>query len=79
MVELGVEMGGIRIWAVSVVWGRCDDSLSWSGLSVGMHLVRGNHESKNMNRIYGFEGEVKHKVRRVAGEALHASTCQHQT
>lgn len=26
-----------------------------------MHLVRGNHESKNMNRIYGFEGEVKHK------------------
>ena len=20
-----------------------------------MHLVRGNHESKNMNRIYGFE------------------------
>eukprot|EP00624_Nannochloropsis_granulata_P003114 evm.model.NODE_25904_length_47336_cov_19.557947.4 len=28
---------------------------------MGMHLVRGNHESKNMNRIYGFEGEVKHK------------------
>jgi len=28
---------------------------------MGMHLVRGNHESKSMNRIYGFEGEVKHK------------------
>jgi serine/threonine-protein phosphatase 5 len=26
-----------------------------------MHLVRGNHESKSMNRIYGFEGEIKHK------------------
>jgi serine/threonine-protein phosphatase 5 len=26
-----------------------------------MHLVRGNHESRNMNKIYGFEGEVRHK------------------
>ena len=26
-----------------------------------MHLLRGNHETRNMNRIYGFEGEVKHK------------------
>ena len=23
-----------------------------------MHLTRGNHESKNMNKIYGFDGEV---------------------
>lgn len=23
-----------------------------------MHLTRGNHESKNMNKMYGFEGEV---------------------
>ena len=27
----------------------------------GVHLTRGNHESLNMNRIYGFEGEVKAK------------------
>lgn len=26
-----------------------------------MHLTRGNHETINMNKIYGFEGEVKHK------------------
>ena len=26
-----------------------------------LHLTRGNHESLNMNRIYGFEGEVKAK------------------
>lgn len=23
-----------------------------------MHLTRGNHESKGMNKIYGFDGEV---------------------
>ena len=26
-----------------------------------VHLTRGNHESLNMNKVYGFEGEVKHK------------------
>ena len=26
-----------------------------------MHLNRGNHESTMMNKMYGFEGEVKHK------------------
>lgn len=25
------------------------------------HLLRGNHETKNMNSIYGFNGEVQHK------------------
>ncbi|KAL8131920.1 serine/threonine-protein phosphatase 5 isoform X2 [Apium graveolens] len=27
-----------------------------------IHLARGNHESKSMNKIYGFEGEVKSKL-----------------
>jgi serine/threonine-protein phosphatase 5 len=27
----------------------------------GMYLTRGNHETTNMNKIYGFEGEVKAK------------------
>lgn len=26
-----------------------------------MHLTRGNHETINMNKMYGFEGEVLHK------------------
>lgn len=26
-----------------------------------MFMSRGNHESKNLNKMYGFEGEVKHK------------------
>ncbi|EAR82479.1 serine/threonine protein phosphatase superfamily protein, putative (macronuclear) [Tetrahymena thermophila SB210] len=26
-----------------------------------IHFTRGNHESKNMNKMYGFEGEVIHK------------------
>jgi hypothetical protein len=28
----------------------------------GLHLTRGNHETKNMNKVYGFEGEVLHKL-----------------
>jgi len=27
----------------------------------GLYMLRGNHETKNMNKIYGFEGEVQHK------------------
>ena len=26
-----------------------------------LYMHRGNHETKNMNKIYGFEGEIKHK------------------
>lgn len=26
-----------------------------------MYINRGNHEAKDMNRSYGFEGEAKHK------------------
>lgn len=26
-----------------------------------MHLTRGNHEAKSLNKLYGFEGEVTHK------------------
>ena len=29
------------------------------------HMLRGNHETKSMNKIYGFEGEVLHKYDKV--------------
>jgi serine/threonine-protein phosphatase 5 len=36
--------------------------LAWKACSPnGMHLTRGNHEAKSMNKLYGFEGEVVHK------------------
>jgi serine/threonine-protein phosphatase 5 len=34
-------------------WAICDPTC--------LRLNRGNHESKNMNKLYGFEGEVLHK------------------
>jgi serine/threonine-protein phosphatase 5 len=40
-----------------------------------MHLARGNHESKNMNKIYGFEGEVKAKYSSVMAEVFRETFC----
>ena len=31
-----------------------------------VHLTRGNHETIQMNKIYGFEGEVLHKYSHIA-------------
>ena len=39
-----------------------DCELTISGLYPKfMYINRGNHEAKDMNRTYGFEGEAKHK------------------
>jgi serine/threonine-protein phosphatase 5 len=36
--------------------------LAWKAYDPNcMHLTRGNHEAKSMNKLYGFEGEVVHK------------------
>jgi len=36
--------------------------LAWKAYNPNcMHLTRGNHEAKSMNKLYGFEGEVLHK------------------
>ncbi|KAK9806971.1 hypothetical protein WJX72_009035 [[Myrmecia] bisecta] len=40
-----------------------------------MHLARGNHESKGMNKIYGFEGEVKHKYNAIMADLFRETFC----
>lgn len=40
-----------------------------------MHLTRGNHESKSMNTIYGFYGEVKEKMGQSAVEIFRELFC----
>lgn len=40
-----------------------------------MHLARGNHETKNMNKIYGFEGEVKAKYTSTMAEVFRETFC----
>jgi serine/threonine-protein phosphatase 5 len=40
-----------------------------------MHLTRGNHESKSMNTIYGFYGEVKEKMGPSAIEIFRELFC----
>eukprot|EP00803_Ostreobium_quekettii_P006547 evm.model.scf_589.6 EVM.evm.TU.scf_589.6 scf_589:30137-41793(+) len=39
------------------------------------HLTRGNHESRAMNKIYGFDGEVKHKYNSTMAEIFRETFC----
>jgi serine/threonine-protein phosphatase 5 len=39
------------------------------------HLTRGNHETKNMNKMYGFEGEVKAKFDQITMEMFSEVFC----
>ncbi|CAM6092853.1 unnamed protein product [Calypogeia fissa] len=41
----------------------------------GLYLTRGNHESKSMNKIYGFEGEVKTKYNEQMSELFTEVFC----
>ena len=38
-----------------------------------VHLARGNHESKNMNAMYGFDGEVRSRLSAGARSAQTAT------
>jgi serine/threonine-protein phosphatase 5 len=38
-------------------------------------LIRGNHETKSMNRIYGFDGEVKHKYNGAMAQLFAQTFC----
>lgn len=40
-----------------------------------MHLTRGNHETTSMNKIYGFEGEVKHKYSATMVDVFRETFC----
>ena len=45
-------------WSVEVIL----TLMAWKVLDTScMHLTRGNHEAQSLNKIYGFEGEVKAK------------------
>ncbi|KAI3916362.1 hypothetical protein MKW98_004803 [Papaver atlanticum] len=52
-----VDRGSFSLEEIS-----CFTKISCVPDNLGIHLARGNHESKNMNKIYGFEGEVKSKL-----------------
>jgi hypothetical protein len=40
-----------------------------------LHLTRGNHESQSMNKLYGFNGEVKHKYGPTMVEVFRETFC----
>ena len=40
-----------------------------------LHLARGNHESKSMNKIYGFDGEVRAKYTPLLADLFREAFC----
>ena len=40
-----------------------------------LHLARGNHESKSMNKIYGFEGEIQAKYNTQMADVFREVFC----
>lgn len=40
-----------------------------------IHLTRGNHETRSMNKLYGFDGEVRHKYNDVLAEVFRETFC----
>lgn len=44
-----------------------------------MHLTRGNHEAQSLNKIYGFEGEVKAKLNMTVMDVFRCAPPPHRS
>lgn len=62
-----------RVWGKSIDWYAFLSRTARSQLLYPNHffLARGNHECINMNKMYGFDGEVKHKGNDIMVELFH--------
>ena len=50
--------------------------MAWKVLEPScVHLTRGNHEAMSLNKIYGFEGEVKAKYNQKLMDVFRCAAC----
>ncbi len=68
-----------RKWCGTMEWDWCWSKhvkfLMSSLCCTGLYLSRGNHESKSMNKIYGFDGEVKAKFNETMADLFAEVFC----
>lgn len=59
-------------WSVEVIL----TLMAWKVLEPScVHLTRGNHEAMSLNKIYGFEGEVKAKYNQKLMDVFRCAAC----
>jgi serine/threonine-protein phosphatase 5 len=60
-------------WSVEVIL----TLMAWKVLEPAcVHLTRGNHEALSLNKIYGFEGEVKAKYNQRVMDVFRCASCK---